>query len=185
MKSIVRSEILKKINTLSSAEKAQQSNSIQNQLKQILSEENGSWVAYQNLKDEPAINWTEVSSKIDWAFPRIQENKLEFRKSVQNFKPSALGFAEPQDGAAVELKDIAGFVIPGLAFDKQGYRLGRGKGYYDRSLKDYRGQKIGVCFNNSLYDEVPYEEHDIICDQIITANQIYKVNEAKGEKKWN
>lgn len=191
LKSIVRNNILDKLSALSPYEKKRQSVLIQNRLNKILKNESGPWAAYLNLSDEPEIQWDQVSSRIDWLFPRLNnennENNenLEFRKSAVNFSRSALGFSEPQDGIPVDIKNIRGFLIPGLAFDKHGYRLGRGKGYYDRALAGYSGFKFGVCFETSLCDELPHEEHDIRCDQIVTANQIYTVNKSEGVRKWN
>ena len=60
-------------------------------------------------------------------------------------------------------------VVPGMAFDRQGHRLGRGKGYYDRFLIKYPEVKtIGICFSFQLLDEVPAEPHDQLIDEIIT-----------------
>ena len=60
-------------------------------------------------------------------------------------------------------------VVPGVAFDRQGNRLGRGKGYYDRFLCQHRAtKKIGLCFDFQLVDNVPVEENDIPMDEIIS-----------------
>lgn len=60
-------------------------------------------------------------------------------------------------------------VVPGMAFDRQGHRLGRGKGYYDRFLIKYPEVKtIGICFDFQLLDEVPAEPHDQLIDEIIS-----------------
>lgn len=67
-------------------------------------------------------------------------------------------------------------ITPGLAFDKSGARIGRGKGYYDRffkSLKDNEQQYIAmaVCFSCQYFDEwnkIPVTEHDILMDKIIS-----------------
>ena len=60
-------------------------------------------------------------------------------------------------------------VVPGMAFDRQGHRLGRGKGYYDRFLIKYPEVKtIGICFSFQLLDEVPAEPHDQVIDEIIS-----------------
>lgn len=60
-------------------------------------------------------------------------------------------------------------VVPGMAFDRQGHRLGRGKGYYDRFLIKYPDVKtIGICFSFQLLDAVPAEPHDQVIDEIIT-----------------
>lgn len=185
LKSAVRNNILNTLGALSRDEKKRQSELIQNQLKNLLSNESGPWAAYKNLNDEPEIKWDQVSSRIDWLFPRLENENLVFRKAAINFSRSVLGFSEPQDGIQIDIKNIRGFVIPGLAFDKHGYRLGRGKAYYDRALAGYNGSKFGICFETSLCDELPHEVHDIRCDQIVTANQIYTVNKSEGVKKWN
>ena len=60
-------------------------------------------------------------------------------------------------------------VVPGVAFDRMGNRLGRGKGYYDRFLSRHLGVKrIGICFDFQLVDEVPAEPFDIRMDEVIS-----------------
>jgi len=173
------------LSLLTHDEKKRQSKLIQNQLQKTLTDEVGIWVAYKNLNDEPEILWDEVSSQIKWAFPKLKNDQLEFCLSVSTFNRSALGFLEPVDGTQIYCNEIAGFILPGLAYDKQGYRLGRGKAYYDRALANYRGKKIAVCFEASLCEELPHEEHDIKCDQIITPSKVCKINQFEGVSKWN
>ena len=67
------------------------------------------------------------------------------------------------DGA--EHMDVA--VIPGMAFDREGHRLGRGKGYYDRFLNRVQTYKIGVCFDFQMMDQLPHDPHDVMMDEII------------------
>ena len=60
-------------------------------------------------------------------------------------------------------------VVPGVAFDRQGNRLGRGKGYYDRLLPHLpTAYKIGICFPYQLVNDIPTDAHDIRMDEIIT-----------------
>lgn len=60
-------------------------------------------------------------------------------------------------------------IVPGVAFDRNGNRIGRGKGYYDRFLcKHLNVKRIGICFDFQFVDEVPTEENDIKMDDIIT-----------------
>lgn len=78
------------------------------------------------------------------------------------------GIAEPigkpfTDYAAIEL-----VVVPGVAFDTEGHRLGRGKGYYDKLLPLIAAPKIGICFPFQLIEEVPAEPFDICMDAVIT-----------------
>lgn len=58
-------------------------------------------------------------------------------------------------------------LIPGMAFSKDGHRLGRGKGYYDRFLSRTRIYKIGVCYPFQLLDTIPYDDYDIKMDEIV------------------
>lgn len=76
-------------------------------------------------------------------------------------------------------------IIPGMSFDDGGHRLGRGKGYYDRFLAKLRGMegnkseqkeadgtevyKIGICFGFQKLQEIPFESHDILMDEVITS----------------
>ena len=60
-------------------------------------------------------------------------------------------------------------IVPGVAFDRQGNRIGRGRGYYDRFLNQHLGVKrIGICFDFQLVDEVPTEPFDIKMDEVIS-----------------
>ena len=59
-------------------------------------------------------------------------------------------------------------LVPGMAFDAAGHRLGRGKGYYDRFLGEHPHiYKIGVCFPFQRVAEVPSEAHDVVMDEVI------------------
>lgn len=67
-------------------------------------------------------------------------------------------------------------IIPGLAFDLQGYRLGMGMGHYDRYLsKNHNPKTIGVCFNKNLLESLPYEAHDCKMNFLVTENFIIRL----------
>ena len=59
-------------------------------------------------------------------------------------------------------------ITPGLVFDNEGYRIGYGKGYYDRFFNKYDGVKIGITYKDTLLESVPHEEYDNQVDFIIT-----------------
>ena len=88
------------------------------------------------------------------------------------------GVREPQP-ACIELPlaDLDLILVPGVAFDTQGHRLGRGKGFYDRWLSDFNGKKIGIAFDEQLVDAVPVEEQDIRMDFILTPTRCVKCDE--------
>ncbi len=174
MKSEIRPRILQQLKALDSESRIQKSNAIQSHLHDLLEDQNGYWAAYQSLSDEPAIDWSLVSKDIKWCFPLVDGEMLKFKTSNLNFKASSLGVREPLDGEEVALSEIKGLVIPGVAYSKTGHRLGRGRGFFDRTLEKYSGKKIGVCFEMSLCDQLPHEAHDIQCDKVVTENSIYQ-----------
>lgn len=78
-------------------------------------------------------------------------------------------------GAAVGQEHFPIILIPGLAFDPQGGRLGRGRGYYDRFLSHYTGLKIGLAFSEQILPRLPTDPHDVPMDLIITEQGIHKI----------
>ena len=66
-------------------------------------------------------------------------------------------------------------VVPALAFDKKGNRLGYGGGYYDRFLSNFKGRTVGLCYEECLCDRLPCESHDLKVDVIITDEKIYEI----------
>ena len=66
-------------------------------------------------------------------------------------------------------------VVPALSFDTKGYRLGFGKGFYDRFLSDFNGVTVGLCCESCITDgELPRDEHDICVEWIITERGLFK-----------
>ena len=68
-------------------------------------------------------------------------------------------------------------LVPGVAFDLQGHRVGRGKGFYDRLLANFRGCKCGVAWEEQIMEVIVPEEHDVCMDLLITPVRILQ---AKG-----
>ena len=85
----------------------------------------------------------------------------------------AYGIYEPKSVVPVSASDIDIALIPGIAFSKKGDRLGFGKGYYDRFLSEFRGTKIGICYDFQILSDIPVSSHDVKMDYIITETRIY------------
>ncbi len=79
---------------------------------------------------------------------------------------SAFRIREPQ-GPPVAVSQADQIVVPGMAFDGSGHRLGRGKGYYDRLLSGTQALKVGVCFGFQFLERVPTDPHDVAVDRVI------------------
>ena len=112
---------------------------------------------------------------------RDSEGNMDFYivSSLDDTEKSAFNVREPIVEKCKKLSDLSNSVciIPALAFDKKGYRLGYGKGCYDRFLKDFNGLKIGLCYQNCLVDSLPKGEFDMAADVVVTENEIIYVKE--------
>ena len=70
--------------------------------------------------------------------------------------------------------------MPGLVFDVFGYRVGYGKGYYDRFLKKYKCETVGLCYEIDLIESIHKNRYDMSVDSILTENRTLKVDKMKG-----
>lgn len=126
------------------------------------------------------------------AVPYCQENalKLVHIKSMQELKEGAYGILEPSESLrqdslrVIEPWQVDLALIPGLAFDSLGARLGHGKGYYDKLLSRFREDcfKMGIAFNCQLVPSLPVEEHDMRMDGVVTELELKTVNNSKESK---
>lgn len=70
-------------------------------------------------------------------------------------------------------KENAVCIVPGLSFDSKGYRLGYGKGYYDRFLESFKGESVGICYDAMLSEALPADSYDKKVSYLITDKTIY------------
>lgn len=82
---------------------------------------------------------------------------------------------EPTGTDVADVNDIELMIIPAVAFDRNGNRLGRGKGFYDRLLATSHATKIGVGYEFQLFDSIPSEPHDVAMDMVITQKTLIKL----------
>ncbi len=110
------------------------------------------------------------------AFPRCNKENTTMKylivTSLDQLEVGAYGLLEPPidfpelaigDGTAHAL-----CIIPALLYDKEGYRLGYGKGYYDRCLAQFKGTKLGVAYSGFVCDKVPRGRFDLSADVLVT-----------------
>ena len=96
------------------------------------------------------------------------EMRLRVYEGLSSLSEGAFHIMEPTGDICLKDTPIDVAIIPGMAFDRQGHRLGRGKGYYDRFLRGLHLYKIGVCFGFQLLDAIPYDEHDVVMDEVVS-----------------
>jgi len=124
---------------------------------------------YSPLKDElditPLIKDATLNGKtVLLPIVNGEDLTIGIYKDDTSLTKGAFGISEPSTENFPKEKyskiDVA--IIPGMAFDRHGNRLGRGKGYYDRFLKKLTGTYIiGVCFPFQMFEEIPSEEFDV------------------------
>ena len=94
----------------------------------------------------------------------------------EELRPGTFGVLEPQnDGTAVRLMPGDLVVVPGVAFDEDGYRLGHGKGYYDRAFAAELGDAptlVGFGYEFQIVDAVPHDHRDRQMDAIVTDRKV-------------
>ncbi len=131
---------------------------------------------FSPLKDEP--NWIDAFKdlKQEFAYPHcISDTEMIFRKSnesqlVMN-EVNNLKIKVPSHDSPEVTPDI--LFVPGVVFDLKGGRIGRGKGFYDRYMAQFKGPKIGLCYEFQIVEDVPKEEHDINIDVLISSCGVY------------
>lgn len=187
----IRSEILKKRNSISPPDLLKNSEIICNYIMAgskfiratdvLLYSNYGSEVITAKLCDKALKDGKNVY------YPKVEGEYISFYKvsSPSELNSGFMGILEPYgfDGKFNKSRDAI-IIVPGSAFGRDGYRIGYGKGYYDKFLcRNLDIYKIGVCFDLQLLDRVPKDEHDIQLDEIITEKCIL-TRSGKGEARW-
>ena len=138
-------------------------------------QEAGTLLMYYPLPDEvdvrPLIKEAfESGKRVLLPVVKGEELELHLYEGEGSLKEGAFGIMEPMGKKFAE-KDYSCIqlaLIPGMAFDRVGHRLGRGKGYYDRLLPKLTNTRLqGICFPFQLLNEVPAESHDISVWEVI------------------
>lgn len=126
------------------------------------------YVAMRSEFDPGLLVMRLVSRGYKIACPRVTAEGLDFHfvKSAAELVPGPFGTLEPAVDAP--LAEPALILTPLLAFDAEGYRLGYGKGYYDRAFARFpQARRVGLAFEEQRVDQVPREEHDAPLHEII------------------
>ena len=182
MKHKIRKHIKEKLNNHSELEKSRKSDIIKARLFNEEEFKNASVVMfYVSLKDE--VNTFSMIDEALEAGKRIcvpvilkEEKRLiagEIKNRKADLESQHFGIYQPIEGHVKEvpLSDIDLVIVPGIAFDKNNVRLGRGHGYYDRFLSGLpdTARTIGLAFDFQVVDNLPKDSHDIPVWKTITA----------------
>ena len=145
--------------------------------KQELWQKAQSILFYAPLPDEPDI-WQllldSIARKKTVLLPRFEVEQGHYsacliRDVSRDLRAGKFGIREPVETCEkIPLNRLDLILVPGIAFDLQGHRLGRGKGFYDRLLATLHGPTCGVAFDQQIVERIPIEPHDIRLNYILT-----------------
>jgi len=95
-------------------------------------------------------------------------------KSITELRPAVLGIPAPPDTAPIMAPEELGLIIvPALAYDNNGFRIGYGGGYYDRFLRGIPAFTVGLARERLMKDNLPTQPHDIPVKCIITEDRVF------------
>jgi len=104
-------------------------------------------------------------------FPRVEQDRLVLHhiRSIKDFTRGVYRILEPKKSTSVvDPKSVDLFIVPGIVFDRDGYRLGWGKGYYDRLLTGISAPKIGLAYACQVIAELPRSSYDVPMTMVVT-----------------
>lgn len=137
---------------------------------------------YAALSDEVNLDFSikyAIDNNKKVALPVCIDNngKMQYYyiDSLNDIEIASFGVREPDVNKCKEVDDFSNSIciVPAIAYDKFGYRLGYGKGYYDRFLSAYHGICIGVQYDELVCDKLFIDKYDVPVDYIITQNGVF------------
>lgn len=147
-----------------------------------------SWSLYRDAKslafylpmiDELSLEFLFDSEK-QFFLPRYDHKSGRYEMALVKSKTDLVlgkyGIPEPgMQCRSAEKNEIGLWFIPGLAFSREGHRLGRGAGFYDRLLAGETGIKTGICSYRRVLENIPFEAHDIKMNFVLTDKEIIEI----------
>ena len=178
MKDQLKQSILEKRNSLSIDEVLEKSRQIETNLfgleQYIKSRTVMYFVSFGNEVYTHAMIKKALSNKTV-VVPKVSHYEIEPSLIIdfENLIPGKFGILEPIETMRIAYKNIDLVLVPGIAFDLDGHRIGYGFGYYDKFLKKVpKAVKIGLAFDFQVVDIIPRETHDVPVDLIVTDERV-------------
>lgn len=123
--------------------------------------------AYKEVDTSALLARCKQDNKIVLLPVTAQDGTITLCKDNGRYKKGNFNITEPDGDETTDAKTVDLFIIPALAFDKEGNRLGFGKGCYDRILENTNGYKVGIGYAFQLLECLPSDAHDIKMDMVI------------------
>lgn len=180
----IRQIYLKKRNKIGSIEKQILDNKLfYSTIKSEIFKKHDIILAYYPIKNEPNIlpiieYAVSIGKKVAFPICNTKDYELTFKfiNDLNDLVNGAYNIPEPREDAKEYSYEIEALcIVPALSFDKRGYRIGYGKGFYDRFLSRFNGASIGLCYNDFFCEELPIDVTDQAVDVIITDKEVLYV----------
>jgi len=130
------------------------------------------YVSFDNEVDTKKLIQYSIENGKKVYVPKVEKGERRLRvfniESESQLEIGSYNILEPENGVEVDKKKFDLLFIPGLLFTRDGFRLGRGEGYFDRFLSNVSGYKIGLCYSFQIRENLPAESHDIKVDEVIS-----------------
>lgn len=133
---------------------------------------------YHSLPDELSTHrfLDKWHGRKNFYLPRVNGVNLEILPYDESrLELGAFHIEEPTGNNTVPAEEIELVIVPAVAYDRAGNRLGRGKGFYDRLLASTKATKVGVGYEFQIVDEIPAEPHDVKMDMVITQKTVLRI----------
>lgn len=140
---------------------------------------------YHSLPDELSTHkfLKKWGSRKHFYLPRVNGVNLDILPYEESrLELGAFHIEEPTGNNKIDPEGIELIIVPGIAFDRNGNRLGRGKGFYDRLLASTKATKIGVGYEFQIVEEIPVEQHDVSMDYVISPSGCITIRKIKKTK---
>jgi 5-formyltetrahydrofolate cyclo-ligase len=181
LKASLRSQVREKLKTLSLVRRMADSSRARGLLeRQPIWKESDSILFFAPLPDEPDL-WPSLPVALAAGkqvfLPRFisatnSYAACQVKIPDTDLKIGQFGIREPSETCPqIPLNRLDFVLVPGVAFDLHGRRLGRGKGFYDQLLAAVRGKTCGVAFDEQIVNEIPVEPHDVLLHCILTPSR--------------
>lgn len=175
MKSGLRAQMAAWVASLPAAQRKARSDAVVERLQHLPAFRSARTIGmYMPLPDEVAVPLPPPGPRRAVFIPAFDPQEGLYRMAALSEELTAgrYGIPEPAVPRYAHAGEIDLILVPGMAFDPAGVRLGRGGGWYDRLLPLYRAARVGLCFDLQLVDRLPHRGHDIRMDWIVSETKI-------------
>ena len=168
----LREEVLNRRKSLSEEQVKNKSSEIIRRLKELDIYKNAETV-FTYISFDNEVKTTDILESGKRIIVPYVEDRIKLSEYGKLVK-GKFGIPEPKEKVPAKTDDIGLVIVPGIAFDLIGNRIGFGVGYYDELLTSINAPRVALCFEFQLRESIPKQPHDIRMDYIITEKRVIK-----------